>query len=139
MKATSNQILLAASNILGGFMANCDIDQSKIKDYIDLSIMAAKTIAENIEDDQDYLENTDELKTVIQEAFASNGGGEMNATLLAETIRAHNHLNRNLATAYVQQAARLGFIKAYSPKGSKRVIYTLSAVEDQKEDLNDPF
>lgn len=138
MKATSNQLLIAASNILSGMLSPVDC---KVEDYhIQQAIELAQKIADLIPDEDDILKDDKTVTKIVEDAMNSfESDKKIPSSLLSETIRKEHHFNRTLSVAIIQRALMLGIIENIPTKNSKVVLYSLKKKRNFEFSDDDDF
>lgn len=122
MKASANQILIAASNILAGSV----ITDSNMDTLIDTAIKTALRLAARIPNTEDIFDDPSKIKEIIVKAYDKLGSSNASSSLLQETIRINEATNRQVAVAYMQRATSLGIITPITKKGTRTITYFLN-------------
>ena len=119
MKVSSSQILTIASRIIAQKCSQLK-KLEDAKEYIIPAIEIAKELAENV---PDSCEEDIDPKLVIQRAFHKIGSDSAATTLLIETIKRAEDINRVTAIAIIQKALALNYVSSHKENGRKTVIY----------------
>lgn len=130
---------MAASNILSGLLASGETFGIRlhkgVNDFdvtfghdgynlVEVAVNVAESLAERVEDltssDLGTL-NDAVVLSIMKDVFEQLGEDVLPTSLLLETIRTKTNVTKNTATAIVQKAEILGFIKMVKQKGNLKV------------------
>ena len=120
MKATSAQMLMAASTILAGILAN-DKDHNYTREQkVGEALCLAQMLEEGIQDTE-VIPSDEEIKTACDELVSDTK--PVGAALLGQYISNRFAVQLNLAYIIIQKAVQLGYISP-APAGKSKTVYT---------------
>lgn len=110
MKATDNQIMMAAATIASGTLSNPNIKYAEIKDIADISVRLAQAIAERVpEDETRKIGNDEDVKRIIKKYCKAHEG--ISTGRLKTAICTGEDVTTRKAEMLIYRAESLGYIE----------------------------